>query len=229
MANAVRLRSILSAVTLYSVLLSSAAHARTLERFNLSAGAGGGLNNPYAWFQDEMGNGFLFLGIGVDLFENRLSLQSDLGVSDKLLARYKYNGWYGDWETSRDTLYEYQTFYEVNEKGFRGFFTYQAVLNFTHWSWYAGNFVLFTSVEDKRSGTHYKSYALGSDLKAGHMLSNEDFSFDYYWGMMNVLPLYGVASRFGRVSIFAQGLGFAAVQAGVRVSLHPLGPVAPHK
>jgi hypothetical protein len=211
-----------------ALLLCAPAGAKTLERFNLSAGAGGTLSVPNLWLGESLGNGFVFFGPGADLFENRLSVQLDFGVSNAVTQSSSFEYAYDRYEPLRDTLFrsEYQITYRDDET--LGLISYTGALNFGRWSFYGGSLVLMRLIEVERTGTEYRSFALGDSLDGFERLDAKPIYERFRIGTGNVLALYGAARRFGRVSVFVQGVALISIQAGVRVALRPLGKVGSH-
>lgn len=201
---------------------------KTFERFNISAGAGGTLSDPGLWIGEDLGTGFVFLGPGVDLFENRFSLQLDLGVSDAMFNSYSNEFGYTRYEPERDTLFRTESEYVYREDQTIGMVSYTGALNFDNWSFYAGSLVLMRLIEVERKGAEYRSFALGDSLDRFESLDQTPIEERFRLGTGSVLALYGAARRFGRISVFVQGVALVSLQAGVRVSLWPLGKVGSH-
>jgi hypothetical protein len=212
-----------------ALLLCAPAGAKTLERFNLSAGAGGTLSVPNFWLGEALGNGYVFFGPGADLFENRFSLQLDFGVSNVITQSSSFEYAYDSYEPLRDTLFRSEFQYTYRDDETLGLISYTGALNFDRWSFYAGGLVLMRLIEVERTGTEYRSFALGDDLDGFEPLDSKPIDQRFRIGAGNVLALYGAARRFGRISVFVQGVALISIQAGVRVSLRPLGKVGPHR
>jgi hypothetical protein len=212
-----------------ALLLSAPAQAKTLERFNLSAGAGGTLSVPNFWLGEALGNGYVFLGPGVDLFENRFSLQLDLGVSDALFNSRTHDYGYNSYKPYRDTLFRTRGEYTYREDETLGMVSYTGALNFDRWSFYGGSLLLMRLIEVERKGMEYRSFALGDSLDRFEGLDRKPIDERFRLGMGNILALYGAARRFGRVSVFVQGVALISIQGGIRVSLRPLGKVGSHR
>jgi hypothetical protein len=229
MAHAFRPKTILPiALAACALSLYAPAAGKTLERFNLSAGAGGTLSDPGFWIGKELGTGFVFLGPGVDLFENRFSLQLDLGVSDAMFNSYTDEYLFSRYQPERDTLFLTESEYAYREDETIGMVSYTGALNFDNWSFYAGSLVLMRLIEVERTGTEYRSFALGDSLDRFESLDQKPIEERFRLGNGSVLALYGAARRFGRISVFIQGVAMVSLQAGIRVSLRPLGKVGPH-
>lgn len=223
-------RTLISAILILCALMCWVpAGAKTLERFNLSAGVGGTLSVPNLWIGEALGNGFIFLGPGVDLFENRFSLQLDLGVSNALFNSKTYDFGFREYKPYRDTLFRTESDYEYRKNETRILASYTGALNFDKWSFYAGSLVLMRLIEVDRKGMQYRSFALGDTLDRFEWLDQKPIDERYRFGMGNILALYGSARRFGRISMFVQGVALISIQGGIRVSLRPLGKVGSHR
>jgi hypothetical protein len=229
MENAFHPRTIPIWVFAIASLFPVPAGAKTLERINLSAGAGGTLSDPGIWIGKSLGYGFVFLGPGVDLFENRLSLQLDLGVSDAMFRSTTFGYDYSRYTPLRDTLFRTESEYTYRNDETQFTLSYTGALNFGSWSFYGGSMSLWTIVETERKGTDIRGYSTGDSLERFHESSRAPFKEHSMFGYGNVMALYGAARRFDRVTVFVQGVALVSIQAGVRVSLYPLGKVAPHR
>jgi hypothetical protein len=216
----------LSVLGAFSVL---APQAKTLEGFNVNAGIVGSLNNPVFWITEDMGHGYVFVGPSVDLFENRLSLHLDLGVSDRIFFSRKDFWLRKAYRTTPDTLFETRDWAEFHQKVTQGYCAYKAALNFGAWSVFAGELIQFRIYRDVEEGNLEESYATAGNLDAFTVQSAKPYTSENIWESGLVFPIYGVARRFGRVSFWAQGVSLFSVQAGVGISLKPLGPIAPHR
>lgn len=208
--------------------LIAGAMGKTYEGFNLGAKVGLGLNNPYAFLLDDLGNAFVYLIPSINLFENRLSLELDLGVSDRLLDHQNYESGYTDYYPARDTLFRTTTTWRRRYDETQFIYAYKGTLNFRAWSVFAGSMVYVVITDSEMEGERVTDYAVG-DLNSYRWQSQEPLHSRFIWGNGIVMPVYGVARRFDRFSLYLQGVSMVSLQAGLGFSLNPPRKIHAHR
>lgn len=210
-------------------LFAFSAQARTFEGFNLSFKTAGGVNNPYLFFHNRLGNAFVFVTPTLDLFENRLSLELDLGVSNKVFRSTSYESVRTTYRPMRDTLYRTSYWTDGREDITQFLYAYKGVLKINRWSLFAGSMVYVRVHEGTEKVEEYLGYATGGDLNSFTGLDTEEREYDFQWAWGTVYPVYGAARRFGRWALFVQGVSLVSVHAGLSWTLRPTRGMAPHK
>jgi hypothetical protein len=211
------------------ILLAHSARGNTFEGFDFSVKAFAGINNPAAYFHDELGNAFLFLGPGIHLFENRLSLETDLGLADKYLLRDRYDNDYDRYYVLRDTLFRATRQTTEIETNYQMLWSYRGVLNFQNWFFYAGELVYLRAVETKEDGrmvTEYSTTVTADSLKP---YRTSPVHLDGIWGYGSVIPVFGLGRRLGHWAFYLEGAGLISLHAGVGFSFNPPRNVGKHR
>jgi hypothetical protein len=212
-----------------AALLACAARAKTYEGFNLSFKAAGGVNNPYIYFGERLGNAFVFVTPSLDFFENRFSMELDLGISNQVFRSEFHESVRTMYQPSRDTLYRSRYWYEDREDITQLLYAYKGVLNFDRWRLFAGSMVYVRVHEGTEKVEEYRSYATGGELDSFTSIETDEREYDYLWSWGTVFPVYGVVRRFGRWSLFLQGVSIVSLHAGASWSVFPPRGIAPHK
>lgn len=208
--------------------LVAGAVGKTYEGFNLGAKVGLGVNNHYAFILDDLGNAFVYLTPSINLFENRLSLELDLGVSDQIFNHQNYESEYTDYFPARDTLFRTTTSWRRRYDETQFIYAYKGMLNFRSWSVFAGSMVYVVIADSEMEGERVTDFAVG-DLKSYQAKSREPIRSKYIWGNGIVMPVYGVSRRFDRFSLYLQGVSMVSLQAGLGFSLNPPRKIHAHK
>lgn len=211
-----------------SALSPGRAEARTFEGFTLGAKAGVSLNNPYVFEAYTPGTFLVAVSPGLRLFENRLVLEGDIGISEDLYE-HQIVDWYREaWWSRRDTLYTRSWSTEDEHERYRFFYSYKGVLNAGSWSFFAGQAVYVRFHHTRERGSTNYSYTT-SAVDSLHPISSGPIRSDYWWGNGLVVPVYGIARRFGRWSLHLQGASVFSLQAFVGVNLNPVRAIGPHR
>lgn len=209
-------------------LAAGPAVGRTYEGFTFGAKAGVSLNNPYAWGTDHPGNFLFAVSPGLKLFENRLVLEGDIGLSERLVRHESIPWWRERWDTDKDTLFRDRWISEEERDEYRFFYAYKGVLNLGAWSAFAGHMVYVRFIDSEEHVSHTRAYSTSAPDSMQY-LSQEEFDVRSLWGFGSVVPVYGIARRFGRWSLHLQGASLVSLQALVGVSLNPVRRIGPHR
>lgn len=211
-----------------SLLVLAPVSARTFEGFTLGAKAGVSLNNPYIYGSYHPGKALFALSPGLKFFENRLVVEGDLGISEKLYEHEREDWYHTSWRRTRDTLFLTSIWNDQEENVYRFFYSYKGVLNFGAWSLFAGQMVLVEFEDVREEGEREVQYTTSS-IDTLITKSSEPYSSRYQWGDGIVVPIYGVTRRFGRWFVQVQGSSFFSLQAFVGASLWPVRAIGPHR
>jgi hypothetical protein len=210
------------------MLAHVSAPGRTFEGFTVAAKAGLSLNNPLILDYYHPGTVLFAISPGIKLFENRLTLEGDVGISDRLMEHQGRDWMSTSWHARQDTLFRTARVTHEAADMYRFFYAYKGVLNVGSWSFFAGHMVFVRIMDVTESGTRFIEYTT-SAVDSIRPQSSEPIANRYQWGNGIVVPVYGIARRFGRWSLHLQGASILSLQALVAVSLSPIRGIGPHR